>query len=641
MAEAEDLYRRVLQADPAHPDALHLLGLIAHHARKFDESIPLLRKAAQRVPGDANIQHNYGIALKDSGDPKRAIVQYQKAIAASPGFAEAHNNLGVAYREVRMHDEALACFQKAVSLKPEFCEALANAGAELTERRRYTEAEAMLRRSLAAKPDYVPALANLGSVLNALSRSGEGAACLEHALRLQPDSFEAHFNYAVVLRTLDRLAEAETQYQRVLARNPDFAQAHANLGVLNRARGRIGAARENFERARTLDPARAEPYLGLAGLESSFGDPVRGVALFEQARKRKPRDPEVLYMRSLGFLRTARFAEGWADYDYRSEVTETGMQSARRPFTQPVWGGKPLRGSRLLVWGEQGIGDEIWAAGMYAELKRLAGAGNHLVMEGPAKLKALFERNFGGGEGAKVEFAVKTDPPSVRCIEGVDYQISGGSLGQYLRGDLASFPKREETGGAYLFAEPAREGFWRDKLGKLGAELKVGISWRSSNLRGERALSCTNLRQWKEIFGVAGVRFINLQYDECEAELKEAEGLYGIRIERFPEVDMYDDLAETAALMRGLDLVISAPTSVSILSAALGVATWQMNYGAEWQCHGLANNPWYPAMKNFARRWDQPWEEILKDIASELAGKAQANEGLKSKTTELAAGANP
>jgi hypothetical protein len=83
-------------------------------------------------------------------------------------------------------------------------------------------------------------------------------------------------------------------------------------------------------------------------------------------------------------------------------------------------------------------------------------------------------------------------------------------------------------------------------------------------------------------------------------------------------VDMFDDLDETAALMRGLDLVISAPTAVSILSAALGVPTWQMNYGAEWQCHGLANNPWYPAMRNFLRRWDQPWEEVLGKIAREL-----------------------
>jgi tetratricopeptide (TPR) repeat protein len=619
VAEAEPLYREVLRFDANHPDALHLLGLIVHQAGRLDEAIPLIRRAAQRRPGDANIQHNLGVLLKAGGDAKRAIVHYRNALATAPQFAEAHNNLGVALRELGRHDEALASFQKAVSLKPEFYEALANAGAEFSDRRRYAEAYAVLERALRANPDYVPALSNIGGVLNFLSRPEEGIRCLQRAIALQPESVEAHFNYAVLLRTLDRFDEAEQQYRFVLERQPGFARAYANLGVLYRAQGRVDLSRASFEQATRLDPKLGEPYIGLAGLEASYGDPVLGVTLFEQARKRKPGDAELLYMRTLAFLRVGRFKEGWADYDYRGDVVETGFLNTPRPFTQPVWKGEPLHGKGLLVWGEQGIGDEIWAAGMFAELMRFIGPGNRIVFEGPAKLKPLLERSLAGAaEGVSVEFAVKTDPPDPRCIEGVDYQIAGGSLGQHFRPSLESFPGREATGGAYLIADAGREAYWRERLSKAGPGLKVGISWRSSNLRGERALSCTRLGQWADIFKIAGVRFINLQYDECEAELAEAEAAFGISIERFPEVDMFDDLDETAALMRGLDLVISAPTSVSILGAALGVATWQMNHGAEWQLHGQANNPWYPAMKNFARRWDQPWEDILKQIAGEL-----------------------
>jgi tetratricopeptide (TPR) repeat protein len=624
-AEAEGLYRQALRADPNHPDALHLLGLIAHHAGKIDDALPLIRRAAQRRPADPNIQHNLGVVLRDSGDAKRAIPHFRNAIAAAPGFAEAHNNLGVALRSLGRHDEALVCFQKAVSLKPEFCEALANVGVELSDRRRYDEAYAVMQQALRINPDYVPALSNIGAVLNSLSRSEEGARCLERAIALQPESIEAHFNYGVVLRTMDRFDEAERQYRFVLERQPGFARAHANLGVLYRSQGRVDLAKASFEQAKHLDPSLGESYLGLAGLETSYGDPMLGISLFEEARKRKPGDPETLYMRALGFLRVADFKNGWADYDYRAEVVETGMQKARRPFTQPVWDGKPLQGKRLLVWGEQGIGDELWAAGMVIELVRRAGPGNRIVLEGPAKLQRLLERSLVGKvEGVDVEFVVKTDPPDAKCVEGIDYQIAGGSLGRYLRPNLESFPKRTETGGAYLFADAGRETHWREKLAQLGPGLKIGVSWRSSNLRGERALSCTRLTQWGDIFRIPGVQFVNLQYDECEAELKDAETAFGMTITRFPEVDMYNDLDETAALMRGLDLVISAPTSVSILSAALGVPTWQMNHGAEWQLHGQTNNPWYPAMKNYARRWDQPWEDILKQIAGELEAMAVA-----------------
>jgi tetratricopeptide (TPR) repeat protein len=618
--EAEALYRRALQADPDNAQALHFLGLAVLHRNKPEDAISLISRAARLAPGDATIQHNFGIVLRDSGDTGRAIIHYRKAIAASPDYSEAHNNLGVALREMGRHDEALVCFQKAVSLKPAFFQALANAGAELSERRRHDEALVLLRQALGCKPDYVPALSTLGAVLNSLSRPEEGVLHLERAIALQPEFVEAHFNYAVVLRVLDRADEAERQYRFVLERRPGFAQAHANLGVLNRARGLIDLSRANFERAMALDPALCEPYLGLAGLEISFGDPVHALELFEEARKRKPAEPEVLYMRAIGLLRSGRLQEGWKDFDYRHEVIETGVHNARRQFIQPEWSGGVLHGKSLLVWGEQGIGDEIWAAGMYLELMHLMGPGNRLVVEGAAKLRQLFERSLSGNpHGVEVVFAARSDPSSTKLVAGADCQIAGASLGRYLRKGLADFPKREQTGGAYLFADLVREAHWRRRMKELGPQLKVGIGWRSSNLRGERALSCSRLSQWGDIFKVSGVDFINVQYGDCEAELREAEALFGVEIKRFPEVDMYDDLDETAALMRGLDLVISAPTSVSILSAALGIPTWQMNFGAEWQCHGLSNNPWYPLTRNFARRWDQPWEEIIKKIAGELS----------------------
>jgi tetratricopeptide (TPR) repeat protein len=631
IVQAEAHYRQALQSDPNHADALHLLGVIAHHAGNVKDAIPLLRRAAQRRPSDPNIQHNLGIVLKESGEARKAIEHYRKAIAANPGFAEAHNNLGVALRELGLHDEALSHFNKAVALNPQFCEALANVGAEFSDRRRYEEARTILERALQIRPDYISALSNLGAVLNMLSRPEEGAGLLQRAIALQPEFVEAHLNYGVVLRALDRYEEAEREYRFVLERLPGSANAHANLGVLLRGRGQIDQAKAAFEHARKLDPKSGEAYLGLAGLENSFGDPVLALSLFDQGVKRRPGDAEALYVRALGYLTVGRLREGWADYDLRSEVTEIGMLKARRPFTQPLWDGKPLQGKTLLVWGEQGIGDEIWSAGMLLDLMQRVGPGNRVIVEGPKKLEGLFKGSFTGKVGGvEFKFVARKDPPDPSCVEEVDYQIATGSLGKHFRQELSGFPKREETGGAYLVADAGREAYWRDRLAQGGAGLKIGVGWRSTNLRGERALSCTRLSQWGEIFKVPGVRFINLQYDQCEAELKEAEALHGVKIERYP-VDMFDDLDETAALMRNLDLVISAPTSVSILSAALGVTTWQMNHGVEWQLHGQPNHPWYPSMTPYARRWDQPWEEIIKRMANDLQALTARQ------TTEIAA----
>jgi hypothetical protein len=193
-----------------------------------------------------------------------------------------------------------------------------------------------------------------------------------------------------------------------------------------------------------------------------------------------------------------------------------------------------------------------------------------------------------------------------------------GDLSRWLRPTLNHFPSHS----GYLTPPPDRVALWKEHLGHLGAGLKVGISWRSSNLKGRRALSCTSLDQWGAVFGVKGVHFVNLQYDECNTELAQARARFGVPIHAYSDVDLLDDMDEAAALTKALDLVISAPTSVALLSGALGVPTWQMNFGADWTRHGTEGYPWFPSIKVFPRAHDQTWEDILERIAELLALRA-------------------
>jgi hypothetical protein len=258
------------------------------------------------------------------------------------------------------------------------------------------------------------------------------------------------------------------------------------------------------------------------------------------------------------------------------------------------------------VWGEQGIGDEIVYAGLIAEVTAAAA---RCVVECAPKLVPLFACSF---PGAVV--IPRTDPPHDLTRDGFDYQTPAGSLGRWLRPTLASFPRRR----AYLAAPAERVAYWTQRLSALGAGPKIGFSWRSSNLKGERALACTVLQQWGAVFSVPGMHFVSLQYDECSAELAQARERFGIPLHAFPEVDLFNDLLEAAALTKAVDLVITAPTAVGLLSAALGVPTWQMTFGPDWQEFGTGRNPWFPAMTSFTRAWNQDWEEIIGDIAERL-----------------------
>jgi len=124
---------------------------------------------------------------------------------------------------------------------------------------------------------------------------------------------------------------------------------------------------------------------------------------------------------------------------------------------------------------------------------------------------------------------------------------------------------------------------------------------------------------------VPGVRFVNLQYDDCAAELSQIQTLFGITVLAFPEVDLFDDLDETAALTAALDLVIAIPTTSAILAAALGTPSWMLLSGYTWQSFGTEENRWYSTARSFQREWDQPWEAMMPIIAQQLKLETDAD----------------
>jgi Flp pilus assembly protein TadD len=478
-------------------------------------------------------------------------------------------------------------------------------------------ARALLQGVLVAHPDHAGALHLLGVVEVNAGEPGHAKALFERALQLDADNAETHYGLGVILQAEDDTSGALESFREAVRLRPLFSNALVNLGAILQERGHVAEARACFERAVASKPGYALALANLGAALNEQGEFDAAERVLREAIAIDPRLPTAHSNLLVTLSAQARVREAWDEYEWRWQFPDsTGGEPQRRPFVQPAWEPGKTDGS-LLVWCEQGVGDQLWMAGMIGDIEPMTGA--DVVLECHAKLVALFRRSF-----PWADIVAARNPPDALCAA-ADFQIGAGSLGRVFRRELAQFPRRAETSGGYLAADPGREQAWRQRIAALGQRLKVGICWRSCNTRGDRALSCTDILQWGDILRVPGVRFVNLQYDDCAAELDTAEKTFGVDIARYPEVDMFDDLDETAALMRGLDLVIGAPTSVTILSAALGVPTWQMSYGPDWQRFGQQHNPWYPAMRSFARNWDESWETVLGSIAGELrAIKPQA-----------------
>jgi hypothetical protein len=165
---------------------------------------------------------------------------------------------------------------------------------------------------------------------------------------------------------------------------------------------------------------------------------------------------------------------------------------------------------------------------------------------------------------------------------------------------------------------------WRGRLAALGPGPRIGICWRSALTSGLRGLQCTSLPQWGAVLAVPGVHFVNLQYDDCRAELAEARGHFGVAIHTWPDIDLKRDLDEVAALTTALDLVVSVGTAVACMAGALGVPVWQLTVTSSGDCWTMGQHycPWLPSMHLYERAWHQGWKEVLERLARDLGMEA-------------------
>jgi len=233
LPEAENIYQQILQTNPDQPDALQLLGLIAHQVGKNDTAVDLITRALAIKPDLAEAHSNLGLVLQDLGKSEDAIASYCKALNLKSDYAVAHNNLGIVLQGLGKLDEAVASYHRALAVKSDYAEAHTNLSIALRKLGHLDEAVTSCRKALGIKPDLAEAHNNLGSVLREVGHLDEAVTSYGKALALKPDYAEAHNNLGHLLGQLDRPTEAFTCHRRAISLNPenDLFWAHFALSL--------------------------------------------------------------------------------------------------------------------------------------------------------------------------------------------------------------------------------------------------------------------------------------------------------------------------------------------------------------------------------------------------------------------------
>jgi tetratricopeptide (TPR) repeat protein len=658
--EAERIYDDVLKVDRRNPDALNLKGLIASQHGRHTESLALFDLAIAALPKYADAHFNKALALSALGRAEDALRSYRDVMRLNPGHADARLNAGIvlhgagrsneAIEEFRamtracqqdargfynlgyclvkgaanaaesergaMAEEAVAALARAHHLAPTNADAALTLGEAQALRGDYGAAAESSRTALhlgAAWPAARRAevLSTLGEHLRKQKLYADALAAHRDAAALQPHHHLIQFNLAAALHDAGQLGEAEATYKKVIAAKPDFTKAIINLGNIYRDQNRNEEAISLFENALVLEPS-FQGYANIAATMADMGWSVTGLMLHDRTLSLGTMDAAARLNRALTLLSVGRFDAGWAEHEARFDVAHVG--TLRRP--PPEWRGEDLAGKRILVWTEQGAGDQILHGSMIPDVVARAG---HVLIECVARMAPVFARSFPQSTviGRHNSLASASDD------QRFDFQIAAGSLGQYLRRDFASFPRQ----AGFLKADPDKVEHFQKKYRALAAGRRVvGIAWRSRNPRlGEN--KSAELANLASVLQTPNILFVNLQYGDCASEIAEARTRLGVDIFNDPAVDSLKDMDAFFAQVAAMDAVVTTSNTAVHVAGSQNVPTWLLlpqGKGTLWYWfQHRADSPWYPSVTIVRARdidRERPWEiEPAARAAADLA----------------------
>jgi tetratricopeptide (TPR) repeat protein len=304
LQQAELLYRQILQSNPLHFDALHLLGVIALQLGRHELAIEQIRTALRARPNHAEAHNNLGSALAAIGQLPEAVACFRQAVLLKPDNAEAHNNLGNALRQQGKPAEAMASLQQALRLRPDHAEALTNLGIACHDLGRFDEAVEHYQRAVRLKPDFATAHNNLALALREQGKLEEAISHYRQALRLKPDFADACCNLGNVLRDQRKLEEAISHFRQALLLKPDHADACNSLGNALQDQGKLAEAIDCHQRALSIQPGFPKAHCSLGWALQQLGDFAGAEQAFRAVLRDHPRNADALGR--LAFLLSGR-----------------------------------------------------------------------------------------------------------------------------------------------------------------------------------------------------------------------------------------------------------------------------------------------------------------------------------------------
>lgn len=606
--EARKLLTRLLQKSAGNLDAQYLLAVTEQSLNHHEVALDLYDKVLRGNPRHGWAHYNKALLLSGRGQHLEALPHHDQAVLLAPANFWAFVNRGNAKAALRHFDAAIADYDSALALQPGLPNALTNKGNALFEQGRHAEALPCLEAVIQSHPKHVEAWVSHCQTLTKLGRPSEALISADRALELNPQHPDAWIRKGAALLELGRMDEGLAMIEKALTLHPAYAKAWSAKGDALIKLERTTEALASYDKALGLDPNLIHGYVNKGMVLQFQGEDQQARLHFEHALELVP--DHVDANRNLSYLLLGQhdYKRGWEKFEYRWR-SSAEQAPKQLPTSRPLWTGAATE-APLLLWGEQGIGDQILYASILPDLLPL---NTRKLVALDKRLLPLFARSILGFD--YIDLALVNDALDFSV------QLPLGSLPRYFRPTAESFAN---TRAPYLTADQTRTTSLRQKIAKPGKRV-CGVSW-SSNRKDIGTAKSISLEQMLVPLASAALDFVNLQYGDTATEREALRLQHDINVQNVDEVDNFNDMDGLAALIQACDVVITTSNTTAHLAGALGKETLLLlpfGKGRIWYWAEYAGkNLWYPSIRIFAQ--DQPgqWQQALGQVRLHLESKA-------------------
>jgi len=576
-----------------------LVGLVAKSSGKRDLNTAVVLPSLETVKGTAGINAVLQVAIKlhVAGDPQ-ARDCYLWVLQFEPKNLDARRNLAAWYRSAGQTDKAKTIYEETITLSGTDAVFLANYSNLLLEISDIGKAREIASRALNIDPENAAANYVVAACYTREKEYQRAKPYLEKALRLKPGSSESLSLLGLHLLKSKEYQKALDCFTEILKNHPNYADAYVGLAHVLLETGYIEQSLEMQTRAISIRPNNPDSHLNKAAALSWLGRYHEAAESAKECLKLTPENPEANFYLGMFQLALGDFEAGMNGYQWRNHPARLKQLGIVLPaFSMPQWQGESLHGKTIVIFPEQGFGDYIQFVRYAKQLKEL-GANVwsavkeplHMLMKSCPYIDRLLQ------EGEKAV--------------GYDYWVFALSLPYLLKTKLETIP----CPIPYLYSDPELTERWLKRLASIRqpSQKIVGLIWSgSADHSGDRWRSIAP-EKLMPLLEVTGITFVALDKGNPKAQKIR----FGDReiINIGPEIQSF---ADTAAVLKSIDLLITVDSAPAHLAGAMGLPVWTLvAFTHDWRwLVDRTDSPWYPTMRLFRQSkrndWTHPLEEIL------------------------------